>query len=276
MIPKLACDVILIFLRLGLQGAALVCALIALAGCGENLDLGKDTDVIADVECSMFGGKPDCEAPADWARVLTPRRPCVFTAMSIASDAKGNGYVFSSLQGTVTLGDRKVGVEEGQTALLVSYTPDGDVRWTREIDGGYASAVALAGDHVCVFGGDAEGHPSLGKLLDPGLKGHAFLACYDLSGADVWSRRIDGWTGNSTAPMPMAGDSQGNLYLAGTFSEALEVAAGLTAEAPQLADAPSPPSRRRRRELQRGRGTAISSHIRGPGRRRRQVTRRHE
>ena len=264
----------------GSARALLVCLLVATMACDSNLDIGKDTDagsatrrrtapigeaITVHAECSMFGGKPDCGAPVDWARLLTPECPSVYTAMSIASDAEGNSYVFSSIFGTVKFGDRKVGVDGGQSALLVSYAPDGDVRWIREIDGGYASGVAQTGDHVCVFGGDADRHVALAKLLDPDVKGFAFLACYDLAGAHVWSRRIDGLEGSTTTATPMAGGSHGNLYLAGSFSGMLEVAAALTTKSQQSADARSPPTERRRRELRRRRRAALSSHVRRPG-----------
>jgi hypothetical protein len=244
------------------RNAGPVCLLAALVACDTHLDIGKDevgttkassrfknasppggqdddagqpgADVkgestIIRTDCSawdvrMQGGKLQCPAPADWARLLTPQSPTPDYGMAIAMDARGNAYVFSSIWGELALDNRKVGIKGAEAALLVSYAPDGGVRWAREVDGAAAATMALAGDRLCTVGID-HGRTQLTHLLDADLMGSDFLICYDLAGSVAWSRRIDGW--DSAAYAGLAADSHGNFYLAGVFGGQLDAADSL-------------------------------------------------
>jgi|GEM_PF-6368852 len=116
-----------------------------------------------------------------------------------AMDADGNVYVTGVAAGEVDVDrDGTVDLDAGQGGLLLaSFTPDGDMRWARTSQGGFADGVAIeagAGDAVYVAGRyrggglDLDGDGVLEGEEVPNNRPRGFLARFNGAGELQWVR----------------------------------------------------------------------------------------
>ncbi|MBF9236028.1 T9SS type A sorting domain-containing protein [Hymenobacter sp. BT683] len=133
-----------------------------------------------------------------WARTISADRNCFFR--SIAIDAAGNSYVAGSITGTATVGTQQlssVGSINGD-ALVVSYSPQGSVRWAQQ-SGSYldegADLVSLDGTGQLAVMGFFRGEGRFGSttLTSPATPNNS---------ASGWVARL---AGLPTATQPTAG-----------------------------------------------------------------------
>jgi hypothetical protein len=150
--------------------------------------------------------------------------------MHLALDAQGNLYTASRFRGTITRGAMQLtapGPAYSSDALVVKYTPQGQVQWARQGGGtssDYAADVAVdATGNVYVVGG-YETTATFGNLVFPSSSSatsgsyNVYLLKYDAQGNSLWGRPIQAPSGREYALMKSVGvDANGNAYVLGDF-----------------------------------------------------------
>lgn len=150
-------------------------------------------------------------------------------AQAIAVDSAGNVVVVGDFSGRVSFGGSDLVSAGGFDAFVASYDADGVHLWSQGFGGGendWALAVTAAPTaeppgHIVVagafmltasFGGMS--HTSAGQA-------DAFVARYDESGTNLWSRQLGGSGEDNGRDVTV--DQEGNVYLIGSFSNAMNL-----------------------------------------------------
>ena len=119
-------------------------------------------------------------------------------AFAVVADGSGNVYVAGGTENPSIVLD----------AFITKYDASGDETWNRQFgDAGLDYVCAIAADrsgNVYVAGGTIPGYTS---------SGWPFVAKYDASGNEIWTRRFG--TTHDGAVHAMVADGSGNIYMAG-------------------------------------------------------------
>ncbi|MGD8276986.1 MAG: hypothetical protein PVH00_03120 [Gemmatimonadota bacterium] len=169
-----------------------------------------------------FVARYDGEGSVMWARVFggAGGSDAIY---GLASDARSNVYIVGTASGTFPLDDRgaEFSTSAQRAAVLVSWGPDGSLRWTRTFGAGVPLAYAVRvapGDRVWVTG-EFEGEADLdgdGEADLPAPRDRdGFVARFDADGA-----LLGAWAVPLPAVPTFAAD--GDLLLAGGFGGPLE------------------------------------------------------
>ncbi|HWA04236.1 MAG TPA: hypothetical protein VG819_12005 [Rhizomicrobium sp.] len=132
------------------------------------------------------------------------------TAQSTAVDASGNVYVVGN-----ATGDFGNQLNQGdQDVYLTKYDSAGNVQWTRMLgSAGTASAYALA---LNPSGGVVVAGSTTGTVMSDAVANgntDSFVARYDGTGNEIWSRQIQTLADNQAASVSV--DATGNVYIGG-------------------------------------------------------------
>lgn len=159
--------------------------------------------------------------------------------LDVASDSKGNVIVIGLVGGPVDVnrdGNVDIHAEKDGRALIVSYSPDGHIRWFRGLDGDASSrgmSVTTGPNDEIYIGGwyrngapdfDGDGEPDLPvsdetsaevmALQDPGkFEMNGFYARLDEDGAPVWVKGVLGPAIQAVAALAIA--ANGDLLVLG-------------------------------------------------------------
>jgi hypothetical protein len=177
-----------------------------------------------------------------WARSVGSNGPDWF--MDVASDELGNVYAIGTVSGQVDVdkdGEIDVQADQDGQVLVVSYSPDGELRWFRATGGsssawGNAIAVGKAGE--VYIGGwyrrgaldlDGDGEPDVSESpktsqavvdLKDALKYeyNAFYARLGKDGEVSWVKEVSGPSAQFISSLAIAG--KGDLLVLGSYSAA--------------------------------------------------------
>jgi len=154
--------------------------------------------------------------------------------LSIATDVAGNIYA-SGFCGSDSVmlddGTLLVNPKRFTSALIIKYTPSGDIIWAKTTSGGAAMANAIAADkngtNIYVTG-EAEDTVNFGNVSSlPDYFGQLFVAKCDSSGAALWVKRFGG-PGNTLSAgtyeyfaTDIIVDDNGNINTGGNFHDKL-------------------------------------------------------
>jgi hypothetical protein len=130
-------------------------------------------------------------------------------------DSQDNLYVGGYFSGTVFPGGEAVSFEGGTDGLLLSYTPDGTLRWSQIFTGIATDDIQrliLNGDDQLILAGNYEGNTHLAgqKLYNYGGV-DILVAAYSTNGAFQWAERF-GSRASEWSPA-LAGNGNGELVL---------------------------------------------------------------
>lgn len=139
----------------------------------------------------------------------------------VAVDGRGNAYVGAAVVGDATFGDtpdREPGA--ASRAVVVSYAPDGALRWLARPRGkgssscGSVAADAAGNTWLCGgYGGEVEFGSGV-ALKATGGRG-LFVARFDPAGKPLWAAGTDGRADGSATAVGV--DGRGRCYVAGMF-----------------------------------------------------------
>ena len=187
-----------------------------------------DTDGSADA----FIAKYDTSGTVQWAKSVGDTN--IGCEYDIATDSDGNVYVIGAFYSSVTFAaDTYLTSTGGPHAFVAKYNTDGIVQWARRIcqttpDYGYGIATDSAGNVYVIgayYGNDAaiESTP----LFNSGTSDDYFVAKYNSSGTFQWAKTITNNSGFGYG-QAIATDSDGNVYVTGTYWGSLTIATSPT------------------------------------------------
>lgn len=155
----------------------------------------------------------------------------------VTSDVDGNAYVTGTVRGPVDLdgdGDVDVPASRGDTFLIASFDPEGELRWHRAVEGDAMVRIStiIAGDDGAVYVGgaymvgtldlDADGTPDVpAAIINPAPKGpadvdmNAFYARLTTDGDVEWINAVSGPGVQVVGALAVAGD--GDLVVLGGY-----------------------------------------------------------
>jgi uncharacterized delta-60 repeat protein len=120
---------------------------------------------------------------------------------AIAVDSTGCYYVSGESEGAGA---------SGADFLTLKYSPDGLLLWQARLDG------ASLTDSASAMSLDPKGGPVVtGKSVSPESGSDFLTVKYDRDGKQVWTARYNGEANGLDAPVAVALDSSGNVYVAG-------------------------------------------------------------
>jgi hypothetical protein len=149
--------------------------------------------------------------------------------LDVETDTAGNVFVGMYFEGTVDVGTGAITSYGARDQLILSYTPDGQLRWVRQVGStGQEWYVHLAVDEAgdVLLTGDSQYSIDLGG--GP-VGGGAFNTMWvaklaGANGAHLWSRA---YTSNTRLePGPIAVDASGDAYLAGNLDGTFDFGGG--------------------------------------------------
>jgi hypothetical protein len=136
---------------------------------------------------------------------------------AVASDSDGNVYVVGTTHGAIAPGGENPPCQE---AFLQKRAASGEAVWTRQFGGPFvdvARAVAVGPLGEVYVAADSTPVPYSGSCNGPY---DAVVRKFDLDGNELWVRSIG--TPSSDGPGGLAVDSEGNIWVGGWTSAALE------------------------------------------------------
>jgi hypothetical protein len=205
-----------------LPAFAVVCVIAAMTGCHLIFPFNV-TEIVGPNADGSVDGAETPPPPTKWATSLGG----VMTDMAhdLAVDQGGNVYVTGRFMDTASFGEAKLTSKGQNDIFLVSFSPDGEHRWSRGFgDIGWDSGLAVAVDDSgnVVIAGVCNGDVDFGGGVLSGVGGtDLFVASFDKEGKHRWSRRIHGPT--EVYGQGVAADSSGNVTVVGTFYDAVEL-----------------------------------------------------
>ncbi len=170
------------------------------------------------------------------------------SATAVATDKAGNVFIAGELTGTVNFaGTGPSGVEALTSATTVGFLAklgsSGQHLWSKKwaATGGSVSTVSMTTDPSgsVLFAGRTNGSVSFGGAPIVVLgAGAAFVAKLDANGNQLWVRGFE--NGAGTSSRSLAVDTGGDVILAGTFFNTLNLASPADPGAPTLTSAGGP------------------------------------
>lgn len=163
----------------------------------------------------LFLGKLDTAGTYLWGR--SGGSIALDRGWSISSDPVGNGYVAGNFRTTAVFGNDTVMSRGAYDAIVVSYDPNGNLRWIKT-SGGTADDFALGveagpGGNVYLTGYFANnGIFGNDTILSRGLS-DLFLTKYDNNGTEIWTRSGGGVSNDFSNGVTV--DNQGNASIVG-------------------------------------------------------------
>ena len=206
----------------------------------ESLQMTDTTTLQGEGKSDGFVARYGRDSQFDWGRTIAS--PEADTFMDVASDSKGNVYAIGLIGGPVDVdNDGKVDAGAvGQTqALVVSYSPDGELRWMRSAGGNANSRAASIAtgpnDEIYIAGlyekgapdFDGDGKPDLPiseetteeviALRNASLyEWNGFYARLDDKGAPLWVNGISGSQAQVAIHLGIA--ANGDLLVLGGYT----------------------------------------------------------
>lgn len=153
--------------------------------------------------------------------------------LGVGTDAEGNTFVLGAFKGTLALGDPPLVSVDGFDLFLAKLDPSGAVLWSNRYGGAGdqgngslavdpAGNVVIAGPFTGVLGfGGAE--------IDTMGSTDAYVAKFDSNGARIWNKAYTG--GGTQALSSVSTDPEGNVYVAGYFSNSINLGDGAVSSA---------------------------------------------
>ncbi|MVN78863.1 hypothetical protein GO988_21235 [Hymenobacter sp. HMF4947] len=155
--------------------------------------------------------------------------------MRVAVDTQGNVYTANRFWGTTQRGAARFTAYGSFDALLVKYTPQGEVQWARQgggVGNDYAADLALdATGNVFLVGGfttDARfGAITLAAWAEPRAENYnLYVLKYDAQGTPLWGQALVSHQLHTYYFANAAGvDASGNAYVLGGFLPSLTIGA---------------------------------------------------
>ncbi|TPE42586.1 T9SS type B sorting domain-containing protein [Pontibacter mangrovi] len=146
---------------------------------------------------------------------------------SIVADASGTVYVAGNFNGDFSLGTTTLTHSGKQDIFLVAYSSAGVLRWAKKAGDSNADEVtslAIDGAGNLYLGGNFTRSTSFGgiSISGNGNSQDIFLAKYTSTGTSVWAKAAGGK--NLDELGDIHADTNGNLYLTGSYSGAVTLA----------------------------------------------------
>ena len=149
-------------------------------------------------------------------------------ANTVAFGAAGDIIVGGSFESSVNFGGGGLNSAGGSDAIIVRFSMNGNWYWNKQLGGtghDYVSSLAVDTSKNLIAVGSFQGTVNFGDGSVESAGGYdGFVVKYDPSGNHLWSKRFGG-SGNDFSPV-VAIDKLGNLYVAGSFTDAVELGCG--------------------------------------------------
>ena len=193
---------------------------------GEVLPQQEDCSTLIDESCT--GPVGDACGTVQWA--VRAGESGDQEGVDVVVDLQGNGIVVGEFVGTVDFGGGAL-TSAGQADIFVAkYDSQGQHVWSKRfgaasMDGGRAVAVDASGN--IYVAGDFAGAVDFGGgvlVSKSAAAADVFVAKYAPTGGHVWSKAFGGF--GSDDAEGIAVDSQGNVFLTGTFRDAVDFGGG--------------------------------------------------
>ncbi len=172
----------------------------------------------------------NADGEQQWAQNLASSEGDVISSVAIAPS--GEVYCAGYFSGQAMLGTallQSMNPKSSITsAFLAKFSPSGQILWTRNTEGSYASFQAIATDNqgnICLTG-DFSGTVRLGgRELTSTQSSDILTAKYSSGGELLWAKSVGGIhptdkkaDGRSESGESIATDASGNIYVTGLFS----------------------------------------------------------
>jgi hypothetical protein len=144
---------------------------------------------------------------------------------SIALDSTGNIYIVGDMAGSIDFGNgMPVMANGGDDAFVAKFDPEGNFMWSRlfgDSSSQYGKAIAITPANQVIVAGNYSGFIQLmGMELPSTMSTDMFVIKLDSSGFDVDAKKYGGVATEEL--MDIAVDSQGSIYLTGSFADVVD------------------------------------------------------
>lgn len=169
----------------------------------------------------IYVGRFTQQGQAVWAQRAGGSGDDRATALAVSAD--GDVYVTGWFNGTVTFGLQQLVSAGGRDIFVARYNSNGVLQWVKRAGSAQddmAEGIAIAGNNIYISGSfkDSTRFANLAMMRAVG-KTDFFVASYNLSGTEQWSRQ--GGSTNMASALDIVATASG-VYVGGSFTDSLK------------------------------------------------------